>query len=541
MQLRPRAFLTGLAATALFTTTTAFAQDTGWAHLSPWTPENTVPTDGFGEDVCLEGEWAFMGSNGRNRVDVWRRTGGTWAFFQSIENPIPGENLFGMRLQIEGGVLYAGQPLSDLGGNESGAILQFEFDGAAWVHTDSILSENPVDFDYFGKVFDVEEDWMISLGNDTPEFNRLHIFRQQEGAWEPQYSLWLAGGSQLGEALALYPNADGNSATLFLSDPEDTGEVRCIRLGGGGIGVGTTTFPQNPDAEADWGKRIDFDGEHLVIAAPKAKQFGVATGAVEIYDVDTSVHPAQISLAETIYPDANQANSMFGADLQLEDGRLAVGARRYQANEVEKPGAVFVYRPDLFFNGWSLEALLLKEQADHGEEVGYSVALDGDYVLSGTRGANQLKGEGTLFSLKPKSMVGGQAKADFLATVETYGKGKPGSYGIPEFHCSTAPVPGDTALMGVDNVPQGTLPIVAWGAQPAATPFDGGTLLVDPLQLIVFPLVGPLEQVGWGWDIEADTNFLGKTIYAQAFLIDPGAQGVFQTAQSRGLALTVGY
>ncbi|MHC4893441.1 MAG: hypothetical protein ACYTFV_08760 [Planctomycetota bacterium] len=540
MQLPPRAFLTGLAATALFTTT-ALAQDTGWAHLSPWTPENTVPTDGFGQDVCVEGEWAFMGSNGRNRVDVWRRMGATWEFFQSIENPIPGEHLFGMRLEVEDGVLYAGQPFSDVGEHEAGAVLQFEFDGDAWVHTDSIVAKHPIEFDNFGQVLDVEHDWMVTVGDKFLDSHRVHVLRKVDGQWEARYAIWLNGNEELGTDLAVFPNADGETATLFASDPQGTGEVRCVQLLEYGYMVDTIVLPENPEANAGWGQRLEYDGEHLVVAAPNATQLGQPTGAVSIYDVDTSVFPTVVTLAETVYPEANQIDSKFGSDLELEDGRLAIGAYRYQANEVQQPGAVFIYRPDIFFNGWSLEARLLQENADHLSQVGFSVALDGDYLLSGTRGANQMKGEGTLFSLKPQSMVGGQAAADFLATVETYGEGKPGSYGIPEFHCSTAPIPGDTALMGVDNVPQGTLPIVAWGAQPAETPFDGGTLLVDPLQLIVFPLVGPLEQVGWAWDIEADTNFLGKTVYAQAFIVDPGAQGVFQTAQSLGLALTVGY
>ncbi|MHC4377330.1 MAG: hypothetical protein ACYS26_12080, partial [Planctomycetota bacterium] len=372
MQLTPRAFLTGLAAAALVTSTTALAQDTGWAHLSPWTPENTNPTDGFGEDVCIEGEWAFMGSNGQNRVDIWRRTGATWSFFQTLESPVLGEALFGMRLEIEDGVLYAAQPFSDLGGNESGAILTFEFDGAAWVHSDTILDKFPNDFDYFGRVLDVSGDWMATVAN-VDDSTVVHVLCRQNGTWDVCNYATVGEGKNLDVDLAIHPNPDGETATLFFSDIEGTGEIHCRKVFGVGALIQPSVLPDFLVVGSDWGRRIEFDGEHLVVASPNALQPGGPTGSVAIYDVDTSADPIQVTHAQTVYPDASQIDCKFGLDLELEDGRLVIGAQRYRANEVQQPGAIFVYRPDVFFNGWSLEALLLQEGAAHGSEVGYSV------------------------------------------------------------------------------------------------------------------------------------------------------------------------
>ncbi|QDU65245.1 hypothetical protein [Engelhardtia mirabilis] len=186
-------------------------------------------------------------------------------------------------------------------------------------------------------------------------------------------------------------------------------------------------------------------------------------------------------------------DSQFEYQLDLDGGRRAVGASQFSHGPTEAPGAVYAYRPD--------------------------VAIDGDYLLAGAPHALGLAGADQFFSLTPNSLPGGFAPADVLATVLSYGPGKPGSLGLPVFSCKTGPVLGETDLMGLGHAAVGTVPIIAWCLAPAAVRFDDGLLPVNPLGPIQLPVVSQLGQVGCPWNVSSEP---------------------LHTAQSEGLALTIG-
>ncbi len=71
-----------------------------------------------------------------------------------------------------------------------------------------------------------------------------------------------------------------------------------------------------------------------------------------------------------------------------------------------------------------------------------------------------------------------------------------------------------------------------WGLVPAAVPFDGGVILVEDLHLEFLPTIGPIGQVGIGWDVTIET--VGFSWLSEAVI------GFSDVAQSAGVNLTTG-
>lgn len=125
-------------------------------------------------------------------------------------------------------------------------------------------------------------------------------------------------------------------------------------------------------------------------------------------------------------------------------------------------------------------------------------------------------------------------------TVESYGNGKPGSHGIPVLSSLAAPLVGSVNGLRIAHGTAGAVPFLLFGAAPLALPFDLGTLLVSPTviqPLPAFPANGQLDIYA---SYAPSAVYGGITVYFQALFVDPLAAGHAHTAQTNGLAWTLG-
>lgn len=122
-----------------------------------------------------------------------------------------------------------------------------------------------------------------------------------------------------------------------------------------------------------------------------------------------------------------------------------------------------------------------------------------------------------------------------------YGAGKPGTFGIPTLTALVPPtVPTPAFTIRLANGLPGALPVLFLGFTPLSNPFDGGTLLANPvfvLPLVPYPGSGQIDLTFPFCDVAA---YCGATAYLQAMFVDPGAAGFYMTAQTAGLTITLG-
>lgn len=126
-----------------------------------------------------------------------------------------------------------------------------------------------------------------------------------------------------------------------------------------------------------------------------------------------------------------------------------------------------------------------------------------------------------------------------VATVQEYGVGKPGSFGVPHLGAPTLPWIGDSLAAELTDAAPNAPAILLLGFAPLAAPFDGGTLLVNPA-LSLFVTTSASGSLELEFPLPADPQLCGWTIYQQMLILDPGAAGFYQTAITNGLAQTIG-
>ena len=138
-----------------------------------------------------------------------------------------------------------------------------------------------------------------------------------------------------------------------------------------------STVPSALDAEA--GDRLGFavaiDGDTALVGAYHSDDFGLRSGSAYIFRrVNGAWEQEQKLLASD-----GAALDRFGWSVDI-DGPVAVVGAWYHGDQGFHSGAVYVYR----FDGveWCEEAKLLASDGATANEFGYSVAIDGDVIVS---------------------------------------------------------------------------------------------------------------------------------------------------------------
>ncbi|MEW6743217.1 MAG: FG-GAP repeat protein [Planctomycetota bacterium] len=134
--------------------------------------------------------------------------------------------------------------------------------------------------------------------------------------------------------------------------------------------------------EDHFGTSIAVAGEELLIGAYADDDAGTWAGSASIYRFDGYAWTFEQKLLAS---DA-QPGDAFGVAAALDDAVAVVGAANPYLGI--GAGAVYVYR----FNGsqWIEEQKLTASDAETGDWFGYSVAIDGDIILVGAWGADDV-------------------------------------------------------------------------------------------------------------------------------------------------------
>lgn len=550
MTARPRLTLTLLAAAALATTRSADDCATGThCYLPRWVPDDSAIFESYGSAVAIDGDTAAVGALGGAPVAIYERTANTWVQTQSLPNPsgVDGQ-LYGGTLALDGDFLVVGSRGDYTFGPSSGAVHVFERSDGVWSLFETIHAPVPAPDENFGNRVDLDGSWLAVA--TSPEFGdaALHVYLRTFTGWEHVTEFTFPSGftelpiavQALAEDLSArfligHPTADGQGpnaggATLYTLTPTDLHEQ---------------SVPQPVlDAGDLFGREVSLGGSTLAITARMDDDAAVGAGAVYVYEVGPELEFPSLTLVDKLVPCGSVPHTAFGASLKVDETglRLAVGAPGYET-ETEAGGAVYVCGPGPF-GGWTTYDTIVAAEGEEDDLLGTGVDLQGQALLVGARNATVTDlGSGTAYfvSLASSELAGGECPCESLAEIGTYGSGKPGSAGTPELTLGHELVPGESSLLKLDDVLVGGQPVLAWGLVPAEIPFDEGAFLIADPHFLALPTVGVLGQVGSQLNVPEESFLCGVTVYFQALLIDPGATGVFSTAQSNGVQATIGY
>ena len=520
--------------------------DNGFCHLTRWTPDVATYLGNAGDGLALNGDLAAYGVDEESAVYLQERQGGSWQEVARIASPSPNASSFGQSIAISGSFLLIGDPFDTTKGIQAGAVFLYERNGSSWDHVHTFYG---VPGARYGRALDVEDGASgLQIAVGASGGNYAHRIRPFLGGWIFDYLEQPAAG-QFGASLDL----DGE--TLVVGDPSDSttvgsaGAVYSYHLSNAGTQLVQKVFASDPDFADNFGISVSVaDKERLVVGASRDNEGGPDAGAVYVFDYTTfPIFPFHHFVNETkIVPCDVGEDAHFGGAVALdpERDRIAIGAWG-QATGGATGGAVHVYSfGGGFSRAWTRQDLLVPADVVAEDRFGSEVCLEGDFVLASSPHADTAEVHGGAvypFSLTRTSKGGGQCPCDILAGAWSYGVGKPGTLGTPALSVSRPPVPGESVVVKLANVPAGTQPFVLWGSIQANIPFDGGALYIGDPTGQYLPVVGAPQQVGAQWQLPPDIGLCGTNVFFQAMLIDPGAGGTFHTAQSNGLHTVIGY
>jgi len=343
-----------------------------WLPLLTGDP-NTVPlsvrtaSDGFqgdalGTSVAISGDYAVVGAplkliggNGqRGAAYIFRRTANGWTE-QTRLTASNGTSFdsFGASVAISGNSVVVGAPAKTISGASSrGAAYTFFRSGEVWNQVQQLSSTDPAASDTFGFSVAISPTYVVvgasrkTIGTNT-----------RQGA---VYVFSIAGSSTAGPVWS-------QDQRLTATDGATTDE---------------------------FGSSVAISGTSILVGAPRKTVLGNANeGAAYVFLRSTfSVWIQQIRLVT-----ANAANAYFGTAVAIAGDRAVVGAYGKAISGNAGQGVAYVY---LRTSGnWAVTHTLATPDNAAGDSFGYSVAIQGDYVLIGApnRDNNGTSNQGAVY------------------------------------------------------------------------------------------------------------------------------------------------
>jgi len=201
---------------------------TSWIEMQKVFSSDISSGDGFGGDVIIRGDIAFVGGSGDEDDDlgavyVFEYNGQQWIETQKI---VPPEEIFrsyfGDRLMFSDGKLFVRSWEDESVDNHSGSVFIFEFDGQSWVNTHKLAPSNSLSADYFGNQIAVSRNRVV-IG--TPSvFNKgaVYIYEYDGSTWNETARIE-ASDAYDSDYFGISVGTFGNSI-LVGADTDDIGE-----------------------------------------------------------------------------------------------------------------------------------------------------------------------------------------------------------------------------------------------------------------------------------------------------------------------------
>jgi hypothetical protein len=380
-----------------------------------------------GERLAVDGDWAVLGArlddnvNGANAgaAYVFQRQGEAWVErAKLLATDGVADDRFGNAVAISGNTIVVGASIKDGDGAlfDIGAAYVFvRGEDGVWTQQAKLLASDGTARDRFGDQVAIDGDtvligaWREDAGSVT-DVGAAYVYQRSGTSWtEIQKLIAPDAGSKewFGHALAIdgawaFIGADTDDTSFGV----DTGSVYVYQFGGGTWSFVQKIIPDDARQGARFGQALAFDGETLVVGAPRDDN-STTTGAGSAYAY-TLVEGVWTQQAKFL-PATPSADQFFGAAVAVQGTRIVVGAGFDEVGGTENAGSAVVYvRGD---SGWDAGTAFTSPTPTTNAAFGGAVAVFGERALVTTpfadTGGNLDAGGFYFFDLNPPPPGGG--------------------------------------------------------------------------------------------------------------------------------------
>ncbi|WP_179336660.1 LamG-like jellyroll fold domain-containing protein [Winogradskyella ludwigii] len=387
-----------------------------WNEIINATASDAGTGDYFGYSVAIDGDYAIVGANlnddaggSSGSAYIFVRSGNNWtAQTKLTASDAAAGDQFGTTVAIDGDYAIVGAYANSDAGGSSGSAYIFERSGNSWTEQTKLTASDAATADFFGYSVAIDGDYAIvgAFGNDDAggSSGSTYIFVRLGGSWAEQTKLTAsdaAASDYFGYSVAI----DGDYAIVGAYGNDDAGN----NSGSAYIFVrsGSTWTEQEELTAFDtaggdqFGSSVSIAGDYAIVGAFGNDDAGSSSGSAYIFVRSGSSWTEQVKLTAS---DA-AAIDIFGNSVSIAGDYAIVGAfGNDDAGNSSGSAYIFVRSG----NSWAEEEKLTASDAAAGDQFGYSVAIQGDYVIVGANGNDDngnSSGSAYFFEKEPPAIV----------------------------------------------------------------------------------------------------------------------------------------
>jgi len=292
-------------------------------------------------------------------------------------------NVFGYSVSVSGDVAIVGSNDDDDNGPQSGSAYIYRFDGNEWNLETKLLPSDGSSNNYFGGSVSIDGNTAIVGANGHNDYlGAAYIYEFDGAEWNETKLVGFdsSPGDRFGCSVAI----EGD--VLIVGAIQDTveniheaGSAYIYRFSDGGWSLERKLTEGSLNENGGFGWSVGISGDTVIVGSPYNDEFGSDSGAAYIYRFDGKTWSEEQQLLRTDVAD----NDYFGKGVRISGDLAIVGA--HGDNEADSDaGAAYIYR----FDGteWIQEAKLLAKDGDVNDQFGLSVSIEGATAIAGAHG-----------------------------------------------------------------------------------------------------------------------------------------------------------
>jgi hypothetical protein len=368
--------------------------------------------DFFGMSVAVDGSYALVGSAGAD-VSATNQ-GAAYLFYQSqggldgwgeikklVAADAADDDLFGVTVDVSGDYAVVGADGDDGAGTDRGAAYVFyRNQGGAdnWGQVKKLVASDAANSDGFGFSIALDGDTLIvgASGEDGSGTGRgaAYIFSRNQGGadnWGQVIKL-VAGDPEDDDQFGYAVTVMGDIALVGSPGSDGAGSNRGAAyvfsrdLGGlDAWGQVKKVVPSDPADDVWLGTALSIDDGLAVIGAAWDDGGGTNRGAAYLFGRDQGGAENWGEVKKLTASDANNSD-IFGYAVALDGDFVVVGAGWSEAGGSERGQAYLFARNEGGTDNWGEVQRLRASDGANQDLFGFSVALDGLYLLVGADG-----------------------------------------------------------------------------------------------------------------------------------------------------------
>ena len=373
---------------------------------------DTADNTSFGMSGDVDGDLAIVGApgddvNGTNSGAAYifsRELGGLDGWGQVtklVASDAAADDLFGVSVDISGDYAVVGAVAEDGAGTGRGAAYIFyrnQGGADSWGQVKKLTASAAADNDGFGFAIALEGDTLIvgadgEDGDGTDEGAAYIFYKDQGGAdnWGPVVRL-VAGDPDDVDQFGYSIDLSGDVAVIGSPGENGTGSNRGAayifsRDLGGADGWGQLKKLTASDTFDDvwFGTSVALDGALAVIGAGWDNGGGTDKGAAYLFGRDQGGADNWGQFKKLTASDAHDSD-FFGYDVAVDGDYVIVGAGWSKGGGTQRGQAYVFVRSEGGTDNWGEAQILRASDGANEDWFGFSVAIDGLYLLSGASG-----------------------------------------------------------------------------------------------------------------------------------------------------------